>query len=1529
MKPRSPPPRSVRFHSTKPPDITGGSVGTAAAAPTEVEPSDKATLDLEADGDSTTGATASLLFFGAEADLLVEHGRMEASDARVTRLPTGRGRDNERALQHLVQTFRHRTGYSIPVDELTTIYSNPTGTFGCDEIWYCARTAKLRERPDERSPEEELVQLEPEWVHPHEFAALSWEVDIVPQLVMALGTQEGIAEGERSLNGWAVADPRLTEVVSAKLAACADREAPRWRAGDGAGEIGAARVDPSLTDPVTEAEFADIFRFSADDSQIDSELSDDRREEMLKLLWEYKELFLQPRRLGVAKFPPHDIEVTTSKPLSQQPYRVGPDKNEEIARQVQKLIDLDCVEPSTSPWASPVVLVKKPDASWRFCVDFRALNAHTVRDVYPLPRIQDTLHMLGGQRYFSSLDLLSGFFQIPLSAAAKPKTAFITPQGLFQFKVLAMGMANSPAVFQRGMNEVLAGLINICCICYVDDILIFSPTWEKHLDNLRAVFERLRAARLFVKPTKCSFGACRLQYLGHEIAEDGLRPAPKHVKAVQDFPTPRTKTALKSFLGLASFNRLFIENFAVISAPLRQLLRMEVSPDLTLPMTMDMQGTVRPNTLWDEDCDKAFKHLKKALSTAPVLGYPDWTKSFTLRTDASIEGLGAVLRQDDRVIAYLSRSLTPAEARLDVRELECLAVLYACESLRPYLQNNRPFLIQTDHKNLTWLRNVKHDSGRLARWALRLSEFSYFLEHIPGTANTEADALSRNPVAFAAPPVVMAICAATEEVQPIEWTPRTVEPQPSRTELIIEQKRDPFCKNLRHQAQLCTDSLFKHEGATLCVENDMLINLHQAGEEIRRRIVVPERYRRSVLYNAHNSAFGGHHGRDRTVARLQLDYYWPGLVADVRKWCRTCHECQKAKATRPRNRGLMQLPKPSIKPFQTVGIDLLGPLPLSLKGNRFVLTVLDHFSHWPILLPVPNKEARTLAEALFMNVICEHGAFERLLSDRENTLAAPVVAALVRLMKTKRVFTSAYQPSTNGMVERCHKWINSALRIYASLSPTDRDWETSLKIAEFAYRTSTLTGTEFTPFYVLYGRHPIFPQDALNAQGMPKTRIATDDYVAQLQEKLASVHDTLGRITSKLRDRMKVYYDRTRKDMEFAVGDLVLAFFPPLASSHVMTSWRGPFEIVEKVTPLTYRLKNVTTGEVYRELSNLNRLALYYPEYKPLLKGGEASERHEVAVGERTNPTTMEHKEEEDANHEEKDRTKNKNQKNRAGEHDSGMEIDSPEGDKRTTRQTEEKADTSRIEVEEVAGNDSDGNTEESQIAPLRRGRSRLNAERQDSREKLDRRIEEAIDKTLRSPMLAADADPAEAYTAPSRANSADSPPSIKDGDMVVVKLDPRLYDTFIPPAERALKGRRGRRARAAPKRGAEREAQDLVWRVAEVRQVIPPTPDEEMALHVHLYDTYDHHLDVASRAYHPAYRDTRADKDVYDSAFRGALAKPDHFIEFCDTLKASQLLTRPFTLRKDGRLPNDVVEQLIPYLVAHVYFTPPLASAL
>jgi len=1438
-------------------------------------------------------------------------------------LPNGWGPTGPDALRNLVERHWEATGYRVPSSELRLVRRQTTDEGQTHEL-YSALGAKLEDARGE-CPEGRPVN-EVEWIMPAEFRQDQWGPEATTHVREAIQELANAQEG-KILECWAAVDSEMATAwahhLQASQTSSSAAEATRWDAGDGAGEIGAIRRDPSLVAPVTADEFAAIFRFDADDSQISRALPEARRKEMLAVLWEYRTLFLQPTRLGAADLPPHEIEVTTARPLSQQPYRVSPVKQEAIAKEVAKLKALDCVEDSTSPWASPVVLVSKPDGSWRFCVDFRNLNAHTVRDVYPLPRIQDTLHLLGGNSYFTTLDLLSGFWQISLTGEARQKTAFITPQGLYQFKVMPMGLANAPATFQRSMDVVLAGLKHVCCMVYVDDILIYSKTWEQHLKDLRAVFERLSKVVLFVKPNKCSFGATHLQYLGHEISAEGLKPAAKHVEAVRSFPVPRTKTAIKSFLGLASFNRLFIENFASISAPLRHLLRQEVPPDLMQNVTVDERGTIRERSLWDSDCDAAFRRLKHALSTAPLLGFPDWTKSFTLRTDASIEGLGAVLRQGDKVIAYLSRSLTPAETRLDVRELECLAVHYACESLRPYLQNNRPFLIQSDHKNLTWLRNVKHDSGRLARWALRLSEFPYFLEHIPGTANVEADALSRHPVTFAEETAVMSVLAAGENVQPMVWTPHTVEPQPSRAELIAAQKTDVYCMALRSRLRGNESSPVRQDGERFCIENDLLLNLHAVGFETRRRVVVPTSFRRSVMWNAHNSSFGGHAGRDRTIARLQLDYYWPGMVMDVRAWCKTCQDCQKVRATRPRNRGLMQLPAPAVKPFQTVGIDLLGPLPLSLKGNRYCLTVLCHFSHWPILIPVPNKEARTLAEALFMNVICEHGAFERLLSDRESTLAAPVVAALVRLMRTKRVYTSAYQPSTNGMVERCHKWINATLRAYANLSPTSRDWETSLKIAEWAYRTSTLTGTEFTPFYILYGRHPVFPQDVLS-QGGPKVGVATHDYVMELQQKLATVHDRLARITTKLRSRMKAYHDRGRVDMEYDVGDLVLVFYPPLENSKVFLSWRGPFEIVQKVTPLTYRLKNLTTNEVHKELTNINRLAKFHKaEHEALVTRGEGTPAEGAADAERapapgtteavgtagttTNPQNKENKTENKTDGE----NETENASCRQTQPIETMDV-SDESDVITDQRAEEPTPNEpTLEVKF---------TTQPEKGPRKtRLRCHLQTAEDQLRKEMDEQIDGAIEVALKSPMLAADPSPAEAFSREDVPGIVGENPRLSVGDMVIVRLDPSLYDAFIPPAERARKERRGRTAKAAQSRGAEKEEQSLVWRVAEILQVIPPTPTDEMAIYVHLYDTNHHHRDVTERVYAPAYRDTLADRDVYDRAFRGELTRPQHFIEYKDSFPISALLTRAFALRKNGTLPNHVVEQLLPHLFVHV----------
>ena len=1465
--------------------------------------------DLAGDKATTSDnecVTIELALFGAAGELLVDGADKQATLPQVT----VSAEQAEQAQAHLVLQVGHTLLLRAERSALVPVASEDDA-----HLLYAACGHRLTQLRQDKSEHHTPRHM---WIAPSDFQYQQWRTDEIEgkiaRAIRACRLRDPEADKPLALRIWSIVNPSIPW-LDAVLPA--DKKVKiAWEAEDGAGEIGARRQQGDLVKPVTLDEFKAIFNWDNEESQIKRSLPDNARNEMLQLLWQYRPLFLQPTQLGCADVPEYNLEVTSRKPIAQQPYRTNPEKQAVINREVQKLLDSGCIETSTSPWASPVVLVAKPDKSWRFCIDFRMLNAHTVRDVYPLPRIQDTLHMLGGKSYFTTLDLLSGFWQIRLTDAAKAKTAFVTTEGLYQFRVLAMGLANAPAVFQRAMDKVLASLKWKCCLIYIDDILVYSDTWEQHLRDLAAVFDRLAKHGLFVKPTKCGFGSRRIQYLGHEVAADGIRPSRKHVEAVRDFPRPATKTQLKSFLGLASFNRAYVEDFARVSAPLRNLLANHVPPNLTVPITMSESGHTEQRTMWDEECEQSFRRLKHLLTTAPCLAFPRWDEAFTLRTDASYEGLGAVLRQGTRVIAYLSRGLTAAEARLDVREIECLAVLFACEQLRPYLQNGRPFLIQCDHRNLTWLMNIKHDQGKLARWALRLSEFPFHLEAIPGTANTEADALSRNPARAAlSNPISFtsggAQVAAVGDSDPapvtMQWQPRVIEPAPGRTELIQAQKNDAFCRTMRERLAKQQDepaprgaapavAQAHRDGETFCIENGVLVRLETKAGVTRRQMVVPEVYRKAIVWNAHNSAMGGHVGRDRTIARLQEDYFWPSMVSQVKEWVKTCQECQKSRATRPRNKGLMQIPEPSTRPFQTVGIDLLGPLPLSVHGNRWCLTVIDHFSHWPILIPLPNKEATTIAEALFSKVICEHGAFGRLLSDREATLAAPVVADLVKLIRAKRVFTSAYSPSTNGVTERYHRVVNAALRTYANLSPTSKDWETSLLIAQFTYRITPLTGTEFSPFYLLFGRHPVMPQDALKLSE-PQLLKSKHEYVANMQERLATAHELLREIHVRLKKRMKSHYDKGRVDVELEVGDNVLAYYPPLENSKIFYAWRGPFVIVEKCSPLTYRLKNPETGEVYPELANINRLARYHPiEHASWLReGGGGVSDAEGAVGAvaESPPERL-----------------------LAGSACHGTTQDEEE-------KPQEDGDENKNETQNTTVNMTDQDALPSTTPALRVRFQVGNAKRQTRAMTEDRlrakewsaALDEAIELALSAPGYGADQGPDKIFCPAPTHGLVKATPLMKPGMHVIVRLALEEYDTLIPTAERAAKSRRGRVARAAPARGAHRETQDLHWRVAEILQILPATPTDEGQIHVHFYDTAQHHRDVTERQFHPAYRDTTADKDVYTSAFRGTIAKPTHFIEFKDTVPFSTLLVKPFALRKDSTLPNATVQELLPHL--------------
>jgi hypothetical protein len=395
------------------------------------------------------------------------------------------------------------------------------------------------------------------------------------------------------------------------------------------------------------------------------------------------------------------------------------------------MLDKDIIKPSASPWASPIVLVQKKDGTVRLCVDYHKVNSVTRKDAYPLPRIDDTLDTLAGSCWFSTLDLVSGYWQVEVTEADQEKTAFCTPEGLFQFKVMPFGLCNAPATFQRLMDMVLAGLQWSNCLVYLDDVIIPGRTFEEHMENLQSVLERFRNAGLMLKLTKCSFCKKQTSFLGHIVSADGVATDPSKTAKVSSWPQPTSVKEVQQFLGFANYYRRFVRDYAAIARPLHRLTE---------------RGR---EFLWTEDCQVAFDSLKKSLTTSPVLAFPDLSKPFILDTDASDTGIGAVLSQlsDDgteRVVAYASRTLSKPERRYCVTRRELLAVVYFTRHFRPYLLG-RHFTLRTDHGSLTWLWNFREPEGQLARWLERLQEYDFRIVHRPGRKHGNADGLSRSP----------------------------------------------------------------------------------------------------------------------------------------------------------------------------------------------------------------------------------------------------------------------------------------------------------------------------------------------------------------------------------------------------------------------------------------------------------------------------------------------------------------------------------------------------------------------------------------------------------------------------------------------------------------------------------------------------------------------------------------------------------------------------------------------------------------
>jgi hypothetical protein len=876
---------------------------------------------------------------------------------------------------------------------------------------------------------------------------------------------------------------------------------------------------------------------------------------------EYLDVFSEE---GFAELPPHrhwdhEIELVEDwqkKRWKPRIYPLTPEERSTMDAALDKLLAEGRIRPSKSPLASPAFFVSKKEGGMRMVIDYRNLNAITVKNGYPLPLIPELVDKWKGCEYFTKVDVRAGYHNVRMKEGDEWKTAFNTHRGLFEWLVMPFGLNNAPATFQNMMNDTL--MVHIRkgkTDAYIDDVFIGSgKDPEKKLSDLhyhqkcvKDVLQVFRENKLFLKAEKCEFAQREIGYLGFVINKDGMKMDPLKVEAIAKWPIPTKLKELQSFLGFANFYRRFIKDYASITRPFHDLTKKDPETHETVKFK------------WTPVEQKAFEELKLRLVEAPVLHHPDTTKKFIIETDASNFAYGSVLSQvqDDgklHPVAYLSHSFTSTERDWKVYDRELYAIVASLKEWRHHLiPSPHTIEIFTDHEALLYFKGAHDLNRRQARWAVTLEEYHIRIHHRSGEKNKKADLLSRR---------ADFDDGSDDNKQRVllkeEWFINSIEEPDTMVSLEqqihLEQLKDPLIQDIQSRKEsdvvpgwTWEDGIWRYQG----------------------KIYIPPNLRRIIYTTLHSAPTAGHSGIGPTTELVSRYYYWPELKRNIYTWVQQCDSCQRYKNFPGKKPGKLRPNEIPTKPWEIVSMDLLTDLPES-GGYDAILVVVDRFSKMIRILPVTKTlHSAGLAKLCWDRIWKDFGFPRTILSDRGPQFASNFIKAHNEMLGIQTALSTAYHPQSDGQSERMIQEVQKTLRMYVNYQ--QNDWASKLPTIEFALNNTVKSSTGYTPFYLVLGQHP-------NPGNIPRDLSSCPPSTEEFLEGMKIAREAARKALEKTAENTKKFADKKRIEApDYQIGDKVMldaSNYPTTQPTRKFAERRyGPFRIMKRISPLNYRLE--------------------------------------------------------------------------------------------------------------------------------------------------------------------------------------------------------------------------------------------------------------------------------------------------------------------------------------------------------------------